>query len=96
MMLTHWRIPGFVGSLVSSVLIALLALAIFGPLLNMLVWTVTEAWYFPAKLPIRWGFAFWDKVFRPEAGAMRALATSLLIAVLTGIFLAVCAVSLSS
>ena len=83
MTLTDWRIPGFVGSMVSSVLIALLALAIFGPLLNMLIWTVTEAWYFPAKLPVRWGFAFWDKVFRPEARAMQALGTSLLIAVLT-------------
>ncbi len=83
MTLTHWRIPGFVGSTVRALLIGLLAVAVFGPLLNMLIWTVTEAWYFPARLPVRWGFGFWDKVFRPEAGAMRALATSLLIAVLT-------------
>ncbi len=83
MTLTHWRIPGFVGSTVSALLIGLLAVAVFGPLLNMLIWTVTEAWYFPARLPVRWGFAFWDKVFRPEAGAMKALATSMLIAVLT-------------
>ena len=83
MTLPQWRIPGFVGSMVSTVLIGLLALAIFGPLLNMLIWTVTEAWYFPAKLPVRWGFSFWNKVFRPEAGAMGALANSLLIAVLT-------------
>lgn len=83
MTLAHWRLPGFVGSLVSAALIGLLALAIFGPLINMLIWTVTEAWYFPAKLPVRWGFAFWEKVFRPEARAMRALANSLLIALLT-------------
>jgi ABC-type spermidine/putrescine transport system permease subunit II len=76
-------IPDIAGSALRAVLIALLALAIFGPLLNMLIWTVTEAWYFPAKLPVRWGFAFWTKVFRPEAGAMRALSTSLVIAVLT-------------
>ena len=69
MTLTHWRIPGIVGSTVSALLIGLLAVAVFGPLLNMLIWTVTEAWYFPARLPVRWGFAFWDKVFRPEAGA---------------------------
>ncbi len=86
MILTHWRIPGFVGTLFSGLLIALLALAIFGPLLNMLIWTVTEAWYFPAKLPVRWGFGFWTKVFRPEAGAMRALSTSVVIAVLTVVF----------
>lgn len=83
MSLTHWRIPGIFGSALSALLIGLLAIAVFGPLLNMLIWTVTEAWYFPAKLPVRWGFAFWDKVFRPEAGAMRALGTSLLIAGLT-------------
>ena len=83
MTLTHWRIPGFLGSALSALLIGLLALAIFGPLLNMLIWTVTEAWYFPAKLPVRWGFAFWDKVFRTEARAMQALGTSLLIAVMT-------------
>jgi ABC-type spermidine/putrescine transport system permease subunit II len=83
MKLSHSRTPDFVGTLLRVALIGMLAIAIFGPLLNMLVWTVTEAWYFPAKLPVRWGFAFWSKVFRPEAGAMRALTTSLLIAVLT-------------
>ena len=83
MTLTHWRIPGIFGSALSALLIGLLAVAVFGPLLNMLIWTITEAWYFPAKLPVRWGFAFWGKVFRPEAGAMKALGTSLLIAGLT-------------
>jgi ABC-type spermidine/putrescine transport system permease subunit II len=83
MTLTHFRFPAFLGTLLRSLLIGLLAVAIFGPILNMLIWTVTEAWYYPAKLPVRWGFAFWDKVFRPEAGAMRALSTSLVIALLT-------------
>ncbi len=78
-----WRAGTLVGAVLRAVLIAALAIAIFGPLLNLLIWTVTEAWYFPAKLPVRWGFAFWDRVFRPEAGAMRALGTSILIAVLT-------------
>ena len=83
MTLTHFRFPAILGTLLRGLLIGLLAVAIFGPLLNMLIWTVTEAWYYPAKLPVRWGFAFWDKVFRPEAGAMRALSTSLIIALLT-------------
>ena len=83
MTLTHSRIPDVFGVLLRSLLIALLAIAIFGPLLNMLIWTVTEAWYFPAKMPVRWGFAFWGKVFRPEAGAMQALWTSLVIALMT-------------
>ena len=81
--LRHFRTPGIVGTLVRFALIGLLAVAVFGPLLNMLIWTVAEAWYFPAKLPQRWGFAFWGKVFRPEAGAMAALTTSLLIACMT-------------
>ena len=83
MKLHSFRAPDWVGGALRGLLIGLLAVAIFGPLLNMLIWTVTEAWYFPAKLPVRWGFAFWGKVFRPEAGAMVALSTSLVIAVLT-------------
>lgn len=81
--LNTWRVPDWLGGALRGLLIGLLAVAIFGPLLNMLIWTVTEAWYFPAKLPVRWGFAFWGKVFRPEAGAMVALWTSLVIALLT-------------
>ena len=83
MTLRQWHVPRIFGSLLTTLLITLLALAIFGPLLNMLIWTVTEAWYFPAKLPVRWGFSFWDRVFRPEAGAMRALTNSVVIALLT-------------
>lgn len=71
------------GVLLRSVLILLLAIAIFGPLFNLLLWTVTEAWYFPARLPIRYGFSFWTRVFRPEAGAMVALWTSIVIALYT-------------
>jgi putative spermidine/putrescine transport system permease protein len=73
----------FAGSALRNALIVLLALCIFGPLVNLLLWTVTEAWYFPAKLPIAWGFAYWARVFRPEAGAMLALANSVLIALCT-------------
>jgi len=83
MKLHSFRAPDWVGGALRGLLIGLLAVAIFGPLLNMLIWTVTEAWYFPAKLPVRWGFAYWSKVFKPEAGAMVALWTSLVIAVLT-------------
>ncbi|MGH6902059.1 MAG: ABC transporter permease, partial [Geminicoccaceae bacterium] len=61
----------------------LLAFAIFGPLLNMLLWAVAEKWYFPHKLPLEYGFSFWERVFRPEGNAMVSLTTSIAIALLT-------------
>lgn len=77
------RLLSFGGSALRTLLILLLAIAIFGPLLNLLLWTVAEAWYFPSKLPLHWGFSYWGRVFRPEAGAMPALSKSILIALLT-------------
>ena len=67
----------------ATLLIVLLALAIFGPLTNLLIWSVTERWYFPHKLPLEWGFSFWERVFRPRGNAMESLATSMWIATFT-------------
>ncbi|WP_020593387.1 ABC transporter permease [Kiloniella laminariae] len=64
-------------------LIALFAWVIFGPLLNMLIWAFTESWFFPAKLPTVWGFKYWERVFRPQAGAIDSLVTSVHIAAWT-------------
>ncbi|MCA1298578.1 ABC transporter permease [Stappia indica] len=66
-----------------AVLLALLAFAIFGPITNLLIWSVAETWYFPAKLPQSYGFAFWERVFRPQGNAMESLGNSVLIAVFT-------------
>ncbi|HEX9905342.1 MAG TPA: ABC transporter permease subunit [Propylenella sp.] len=66
--------------LVRGVLLGLLAFAIFGPLLNMLLWTVTERWYFPHKLPLEYGFSFWQRVFAPRGGAIESLVNSIVIA----------------
>lgn len=66
-----------------AILLALLAFAIFGPITNLLIWSVAETWYFPAKLPQSYGFAFWERVFRPQGNAMESLANSVLIAVFT-------------
>ena len=38
-----------------GIALGLLAFAIFGPLTNLLLWTVTERWYFPHALPIDYG-----------------------------------------
>lgn len=72
-----------VAAFLRPVLLAFLAFAIFGPLTNMLIWSVAEVWYFPAKLPQEWGFRFWERVFRPQGKAMVSLYNSVAIACLT-------------
>ena len=69
--------------LLRAVVIGLLAFAIFGPIANMLIWSVAEVWYFPNKLPQEYGFKFWERVFRPQGNAMVSLTNSVLIALLT-------------
>ncbi|MGH6923678.1 MAG: ABC transporter permease [Propylenella sp.] len=66
--------------IVRGILLALLAFAIFGPITNMLIWTVTEKWYFPHKLPLEYGFTYWQRVFAPRGGAIESLTNSILIA----------------
>lgn len=77
---TWTRIPG---AALRGLILGLFAFAIFGPLVNLALWAVTEKWYFPAKLPIQYGFSFWARVFSPRGGAIESLTTSLLIASLT-------------
>ncbi len=66
-----------------ALLLALLACFIFGPLANLLLWSVAEAWYWPAKLPSQYGFRYWERVFRPQGQAMESLFLSIWIALLT-------------
>ncbi len=70
-------------TLVTAVLLALFAFAIFGPLANLLLWAFAEKWYFPSKLPSEYGFLFWRRVFDPRGNALASLGTSVWIAVLT-------------
>lgn len=77
MRLSHlWWVP-------RGLLLGLLAFVIFGPLTNLVLWTVAERWYFPNTLPISYGFSFWARVFSPRGNAMEALGNSVLVAVLT-------------
>ncbi|MXX89929.1 MAG: ABC transporter permease subunit [Boseongicola sp. SB0677_bin_26] len=66
-----------------ALLLALLAFAVLGPITNMLIWSVAETWYFPAKLPQSYGFSFWERVFRPQGNAMVSLWNSVVIALFT-------------
>lgn len=63
--------------------LGLLAFVIFGPLTNLVLWTVAEKWYFPHVLPLEYGFSFWQRVFSPRGNAMESLMTSIVIAALT-------------
>ncbi|MCJ9673845.1 MULTISPECIES: ABC transporter permease [unclassified Neorhizobium] len=60
-----------------------MAFFIFGPLFNLLIWTVAEKWYFPYSLPLEYGFSSWARVFAPRGGAMESLTNSLVVALLT-------------
>jgi ABC-type spermidine/putrescine transport system permease subunit II len=66
-----------------GLLLGVLAFFIFGPLVNLVIWSVAEAWFWPNRLPSQYGFRFWERVFRPEGQAMEALWLSIWIASLT-------------
>lgn len=66
-----------------GVVFGLMAFFIFGPLFNMLLWTVAEKWYFPHSFPLEYGFGPWAKVFAPRGGAVESLTNSLIVALLT-------------
>jgi putative spermidine/putrescine transport system permease protein len=62
--------------------LGLFAFALIGPLMNLVLWSVAERWYTPYKLPVVYGFKYWEVVFRPTGDAMSALTTSVAIACL--------------
>lgn len=66
-----------------GIVFGLMAFFIFGPLFNMLLWTVAEKWYFPHSFPLEYGFGSWAKVFAPRGGAVESLTNSLIVALLT-------------
>ncbi|MEQ8354282.1 MAG: ABC transporter permease subunit [Kiloniellaceae bacterium] len=76
----------------ADVAVLLFAVAIFGPLTNLVLWTVAEQWYFPHTFPARYGLAFWERVFRPTGNAFEALQYSVGIAILTVFFCSLLAI----
>jgi ABC-type spermidine/putrescine transport system permease subunit II len=71
------------GHVTRALLLAALTFIIIGPIVNLILWSFAERWYFPYKLPVSWGVRFWEIVFRPTGVAMQSLGTSVLIALLT-------------
>lgn len=71
------------GTTVLAFFLGLTAFVVFGPLINLAMWAFTEQWFFPNRFPTQWGFSFWERVFRPRAGAWESLYASVAIAVST-------------
>jgi putative spermidine/putrescine transport system permease protein len=80
---TALALPRPAQAVVRAVVIALFAFAIFGPLLNLVLWAFAERWYFPSKLPLEYGLTYWYRVFQPRGNALASLGTSIWIALLT-------------
>jgi len=71
------------GMLAKAAFLAVFAFVLFGPLANLVLWSVAERWYTPFKLPVTYGLRYWEVVFRPTGDAMASLATSVWIALAT-------------
>lgn len=78
--MTALRLAG--ASLAKGGALAVLAFFLFGPIVSLLLWSVAEQWYAPHKLPVVWGFRYWETVFRPTGDALTSLATSVSIALM--------------
>lgn len=78
---TPWRIDWW--WIPRAAIFAIIAFFIFGPLANLLLWSVAEKWYFPHALPLEYGFSFWGKVFSSRGNAIESLSNSVVVAFLT-------------
>src|SRR5438105_15883001 len=76
-------LPPPLRTVLRAIVLALFAFAIFGPLLNLLLWAFAERWYFPNKLPLEFGLRSWYRVFQPRGDALQSVGTSVWIAMLT-------------
>jgi putative spermidine/putrescine transport system permease protein len=76
-------IRSVLGTLGKAAFLAAFAFLLFGPLANLVLWSVAERWYTPFKLPVSYGLRYWEVVFRPTGDAMSSLMTSIWIALAT-------------
>lgn len=75
------QIPG--GRFWQTLLVIFLVLVLLGPVVNLLIWSVAESWFFPHALPSQWGLKYWFQVFSPYSDVSGSLFTSLGIALLS-------------
>jgi ABC-type spermidine/putrescine transport system permease subunit II len=74
------KVAPLAGTLLKVFGLAVFAFMLFGPLANLVLWSVAERWYTPFKLPVSYGLRYWEVVFRPTGDAMASLVTSVSIA----------------
>jgi ABC-type spermidine/putrescine transport system permease subunit II len=77
------KVWAFGSTILKVIGLAAFAFLLFGPLANLVLWSVAERWYAPFKLPVSYGLRYWEVVFRPTGDAMSSLVTSVSIACLT-------------
>jgi putative spermidine/putrescine transport system permease protein len=74
---THRRIVGDTPGLLLTIILGVLILA---PIATVFLWAFAESWFFPAIIPTRWGFRFWDMTLA-RADVWSSLTISLQLAV---------------
>lgn len=72
-----------VDRVIQYIFVIVMTLLMFGPLVNLLIWTVAEVWYFPHSLSSQWGFKYWNQVFSPYSDVSGSLTTSIFVALTT-------------
>lgn len=67
-------------SLLHGTILVAMGIMVLLPFVPLLVWSVSERWYFPALLPTVWSLRAWDYVLSPVSQAGRAFANSFVVA----------------
>lgn len=64
------------------ILLVLLALAVIGPMISVVVWAFAETWWYPSLLPNTWGLKYWaDTLARADIRSALPLSVGLAAAV---------------
>ena len=65
------------------ILLVLLALAVIGPMISVVVWAFAETWWYPSLLPNTWGLKYWaDTLARADIRSALPLSVGLAAAVI--------------
>lgn len=71
-------------------LLALLALFVMGPMLNVFLWAFTRNWNYPSLLPTTWSIEFWDDTFARADIVEGFIASVWISLIVTGLSAVIC------